>query len=158
DEEQAGHLPHCWEVTSDSLAARVAVVAQARQLVLLKSGSIPEAMSWVEAGRGGYGDAYFAGACRQGGAGRVARAVNSRAPASWPVRRARRPTPARGRRYRLRRAGRRHRPPRGPRTSPARRLAAPGSAPPAVTRPGPPRHRPPGTPGTGGKPRARTAS
>ena len=39
--DEAAHpdacLPHCWDATSDSLAARVAVVAEASRLCLLKS-------------------------------------------------------------------------------------------------------------------------
>jgi 5-(aminomethyl)-3-furanmethanol phosphate kinase len=75
DEARAGHLPHCWDVTSDSLAARVAVVAGARQLFLLKSVTIPETMSWADAGRLGHVDPFFSEACR----GLVVRAINFRA-------------------------------------------------------------------------------
>jgi len=37
DDHRPGALPHRWQVTSDSLAVRVAVRAEARELVLLKS-------------------------------------------------------------------------------------------------------------------------
>jgi aspartokinase-like uncharacterized kinase len=57
DEES---LPHRWDVTSDSLAARVAVVTEARELILLKSVSLPEGMGWSEAGQRGLVDPYFA--------------------------------------------------------------------------------------------------
>ncbi|HYT89716.1 MAG TPA: hypothetical protein VEL76_13495 [Gemmataceae bacterium] len=60
DEGRPGQLPHCWAVTSDALAARVAVVAKARQLVLLKSVALPEGMTWTEAGRCGFVDEWFA--------------------------------------------------------------------------------------------------
>jgi aspartokinase-like uncharacterized kinase len=60
DEGRPGCLPHCWTVTSDSLAARVAVVAGARRLVLLKSITIPAEMGWDEAARLGYVDGTFA--------------------------------------------------------------------------------------------------
>lgn len=37
DETRPDHLPHVWDVTSDSLAARVAHIEEARRLILLKS-------------------------------------------------------------------------------------------------------------------------
>jgi aspartokinase-like uncharacterized kinase len=50
DDTQAGCLPHCWSVTSDSLAARVAAHFHARKLILLKSTEIPE--DWLNPTRG----------------------------------------------------------------------------------------------------------
>jgi aspartokinase-like uncharacterized kinase len=61
DEDQSGHLPHCWEATSDSLAARVARVIGAGRLFLLKSVDIPPGLSWSEAARMGYVDPIFVG-------------------------------------------------------------------------------------------------
>jgi aspartokinase-like uncharacterized kinase len=60
DEGCVGCLPHSWAVTSDALAARVAVVTQARQLVLLKSLTLPQGVDWREAGRRGLVDEMFA--------------------------------------------------------------------------------------------------
>jgi hypothetical protein len=54
----ANPLPHTWDVTSDSIAARLAVALGARELVLLKSG-LPPAADLDEASRSGYVDAYF---------------------------------------------------------------------------------------------------
>ncbi len=54
----ANPLPHTWDVTSDSIAARLAVALGARELVLLKS-SLPADASLDEAARSGYVDAYF---------------------------------------------------------------------------------------------------
>jgi aspartokinase-like uncharacterized kinase len=59
DERRPGHLPHDWTVTSDSVAARAAVVAGARRLVLLKSISIPQEIGWAEAERRGWVDPFF---------------------------------------------------------------------------------------------------
>jgi len=60
DEYRPGRLPHSWAVTSDTLAARLAVVLQAAELILLKSITIPDGMDWREAGRLGLVDAQFA--------------------------------------------------------------------------------------------------
>ena len=59
DQGRAGELPHCWSVTSDSIAARVAHVANVRRLVLLKSLKIPPGSAWTEAARRGWVDAHF---------------------------------------------------------------------------------------------------
>jgi 5-(aminomethyl)-3-furanmethanol phosphate kinase len=60
DEGRPGALPHRWEVTSDSVAARVAVASEATRLVLVKSTNLPPGLGWTEAGRRGLVDAYFA--------------------------------------------------------------------------------------------------
>jgi 5-(aminomethyl)-3-furanmethanol phosphate kinase len=59
DEDRPDHLPHVWSATSDSLAARVARIAGAERLVLLKSVTIPAGMSWTEAGANGLVDPLF---------------------------------------------------------------------------------------------------
>jgi aspartokinase-like uncharacterized kinase len=51
-------LPHSWAVTSDSIAARIAVWMEAHELVLLKS-SLPMAADELGAAAEGYVDAYF---------------------------------------------------------------------------------------------------
>ncbi|QEL16608.1 amino acid kinase family protein [Limnoglobus roseus] len=56
DEDQA--LPHTWDVTTDSIAARVAMVRNASKLVLLKSKDRP-AGSWELASRQGFVDRHF---------------------------------------------------------------------------------------------------
>jgi aspartokinase-like uncharacterized kinase len=60
DERRPGCLPYTWDATSDSVAARVALVAGARCLILLKSVTVPETLDWTEAGRLGLVDALFA--------------------------------------------------------------------------------------------------
>jgi aspartokinase-like uncharacterized kinase len=77
DDGRPDHLPHAWAVTSDSVAARVAVVAGARELVLLKSVTIPEGMDWAEAGRRGLVDRCFAEVVKAAPAVTV-RAINFR--------------------------------------------------------------------------------
>lgn len=59
DERRSGHLPHHWDVTSDSLAARVAVVAGIPELILLKSTALPPGCSWEEAAKHGIVDPCF---------------------------------------------------------------------------------------------------
>ena len=74
DERRQGSLPHCWTVTSDSIAARVARIFGACQLILLKSIAIPTDLPWSEASRQGYVDGFFPKAA----AGLNVRAVNFR--------------------------------------------------------------------------------
>jgi 5-(aminomethyl)-3-furanmethanol phosphate kinase len=59
DEGRLGALPHTWDVTSDSIAARVALVFGAARLCLLKSVSLPPDISWAEAARRGLVDKHF---------------------------------------------------------------------------------------------------
>jgi 5-(aminomethyl)-3-furanmethanol phosphate kinase len=69
-------LPHTWAVTSDSVAARVAIRMRATRLILLKSVTIPEGLDWAVASAAGYVDAAFAGVIR--GASLTVRAINFR--------------------------------------------------------------------------------
>ncbi|HWG47587.1 MAG TPA: hypothetical protein VN688_32790 [Gemmataceae bacterium] len=78
DENNPDHLPHSWVVTSDAVAARVAIVAHARHLVLLKSATIPFGMDWMEAGRCGLVDEMFAEVLRDAPGDLQIRAVNLR--------------------------------------------------------------------------------
>ena len=59
DEHRADHLPHSWDVTSDSLAARAAIVAVCPELILLKSRDLPTDDDWTAAARLGLVDAAF---------------------------------------------------------------------------------------------------
>lgn len=58
DENRPGHLPHLWDATSDSLAIRVATVAKAHEVVLLKSVDW-DSTDWAAAARAGLVDAHF---------------------------------------------------------------------------------------------------
>jgi len=78
DEQRPNHLPHSWAVTSDAFAARVAVVLQARRLVLLKSTTISPGVDWTVAGRLGFVDEMFAEVLRGAPADLRVRAVNLR--------------------------------------------------------------------------------
>ncbi len=64
DETSPEHLPHRWDVTSDSVAVRAAVKAEARELVLLKSIAWHGA-DWETAAREGVVDRYFPIALKQ---------------------------------------------------------------------------------------------
>lgn len=75
-EHVVSDLPHTWEVTSDSIAARAAVVGQATRLVLLKSVDVPAGVAWDAAAANGWVDPYFTRALA-GFSGRV-EAVNLR--------------------------------------------------------------------------------
>jgi 5-(aminomethyl)-3-furanmethanol phosphate kinase len=59
DEKRQGKLPHTWSVTTDSIAARAAVVFRAERLVLLKSVDIPLGTAWEVGAANGWVDAYF---------------------------------------------------------------------------------------------------
>jgi aspartokinase-like uncharacterized kinase len=78
DDGRPGCLPHSWDATSDSVAARAAVVAGAA-LVLLKSVTLPEDVDWSAAAAAGHVDPVFPGIVAA--AGLPVRAVNLRA---WP--------------------------------------------------------------------------
>ena len=52
-------LPHAWDVTTDSIAARIAELAGADELVLLKSASPPNFVELTELADRGYVDPYF---------------------------------------------------------------------------------------------------
>jgi aspartokinase-like uncharacterized kinase len=52
-------LPHTWAVTSDSIAAHVAEILCATELVLLKSTSLPHSCATQVAAEQGYVDAFF---------------------------------------------------------------------------------------------------
>jgi aspartokinase-like uncharacterized kinase len=57
-------LPHDWSVSSDSIAARLAVAIGATELVLLKSTSVPPGTSQAAAAAQGFVDEYFPRAAR----------------------------------------------------------------------------------------------
>ncbi len=59
DDDKPMSLPHTWQVTTDSLAARIAVVHGCTRLVLLKSLEIPEGTSWDVAAKNGWIDEHF---------------------------------------------------------------------------------------------------
>jgi aspartokinase-like uncharacterized kinase len=65
DEADPDRLPHTWAVTSDSVAARLAVVAGAGELVLLKSAPPPpgDLAAWADVG---YVDAWLPRALANG--------------------------------------------------------------------------------------------
>lgn len=64
DEARVDHLPHRWDVTSDSLAVRVAHLGGASELILLKSVAW-KGSNWAETTRAGIADGYFPEAMRR---------------------------------------------------------------------------------------------
>jgi probable H4MPT-linked C1 transfer pathway protein len=81
DQGRPGCLPCCWEATTDSVAARVAIVMRARELILLKSVTIPEGMSWREASLQGWVDQVFPEVIEQAQSTLCVRVCNFR---EWP--------------------------------------------------------------------------
>lgn len=77
DERRPDHWPHSWEVTSDSLAVRVAMLAGADELILLKSVEWAGA-DWAGASHVGVVDGYFSTAIRQAARSMKVRVVNLR--------------------------------------------------------------------------------
>ncbi len=59
DEARPGALPHSWDVTSDSIAARAAIVFGVERLILLKSVDVPLGTPWGVAADRGWVDAHF---------------------------------------------------------------------------------------------------
>ncbi len=59
DDPREGKLPHTWSVTTDSIAARAAVVFRAAKLILLKSVDVPPGTPWEVAAANGWVDAHF---------------------------------------------------------------------------------------------------
>ncbi len=74
DATRADALPCNWEVTSDSIAARVAMLLNAKELVLLKSALPPGPADRESWSRSGFVDAHFPSASK----GLHVRAVNLR--------------------------------------------------------------------------------
>ena len=77
DERRVDHWPHRWNVTSDSMAVRVANVADAHELILLKSIDFSFEGDWRRAGVEGAVDPFFADAVART-PGLVVRAINFR--------------------------------------------------------------------------------
>ena len=77
DDRRSGAFPKRWDVTSDSLAVRLAMIAQADEVVLLKSVTIPDGTSWEKAASNGWVDAFFPEAVKRSGTLYI-RAVNLR--------------------------------------------------------------------------------
>ncbi|MGE3410209.1 MAG: hypothetical protein AB7I37_25740 [Pirellulales bacterium] len=76
DDCRLADLPHAWSVTSDSIAARLAAVLRAQELVLLKSCLPPSPATREGLAAAGYVDEHFVSALA--GFGGVVRCVNLR--------------------------------------------------------------------------------
>lgn len=77
DEMKSDHLPHCWQVTSDSLALRAATLFNARDVILLKSTDWPGS-DWEEASSVGIVDRFFCDAMKQASSDLCVQVVNLR--------------------------------------------------------------------------------
>ncbi len=73
DERRPEHLPHTWSVTADSIAARIAQLAGADRLILLKACGIPTGATLEELAAAGIVDEWFP---RLAGSLSVVRVVN----------------------------------------------------------------------------------
>jgi aspartokinase-like uncharacterized kinase len=78
DDDRPDRLPHSWGVTSDSLAARVAVRAGAATLVLLKSVAVSDRIDWRKASAEGLVDPLFEQVLRQAPKGFQVQVLNFR--------------------------------------------------------------------------------
>lgn len=78
DERTGDALPHSWAATSDSFAARIALVANISHLFILKSCALPADCTWPEAARQGIVDPLFPRLMAQAGARLCATVVNLR--------------------------------------------------------------------------------
>lgn len=76
DERRADRCPHHWNVTSDSMAVRVAIVAGAKELIMLKSVDVEP--DWTQASYRSQVDPYFTTALSHAPSLMV-RAINFRA-------------------------------------------------------------------------------
>jgi aspartokinase-like uncharacterized kinase len=83
DESSPDHLPHTWSVTSDTLAARIAIRSGAAELILLKSVDFL-GKNWQEAAAAGIVDPLFAEIMSRIGPGLQVRLVNFRRAGSRP--------------------------------------------------------------------------
>ena len=76
DESHPDHLPHLWSASSDSVAARVAVLLNAQRLILLKSKAVPNGDDWMNPAAG-LVDQIFASVVRQAKPGGLALEISA---------------------------------------------------------------------------------
>ncbi len=66
DDDNVDALPHSWQVTSDSIAARVAIAGNAASLVMLKSVDLQAPYDWEQVAEAGGVDHAFGSVVSQG--------------------------------------------------------------------------------------------